>query len=878
MTDLSISIRCSHLFASTALSLAILATAQPEMAHAQGSTEAGAAQHSFDIPAQPLGSALKRYAAIVGAQLFFNDADVAGRNAPAVKGRLSDEEAIRRLLAGSGLTWSKGAGNTIVVRPVRAEATLGPGELEAGRGLAEAASADQEIIVTGTRIPGATPASPVRSLKREEIERSGFASTGDLIRSLPQVSGSTFQPGASVSPFQSMNLSAASSADLRGLGPGATLSLLNGHRIAYNGVQNAVDISIIPLPAIERIDVLTDGASALYGSDAIAGVVNFILRDDFQGALSSARIGLPMRGGAAEAQLSQLAGQSWSSGNVVLSLNYLRQDELRSDERSFSDGLPDPTDLLPEQRQLTIFGVVNQDLTDWISAFLEGFYSDKEVKSRTSDNLIASRIRTSQNFTDTYQYGLTGGVKVRLSSRWQAELTASRSKNRENYLMQGNTSDDIGYYTDNTLTSVEAVASGSLFELPAGRLGVAIGGGYRREALVFDLDTPGRNDIGRTVKYAMGEIRLPAFHIDTTSLELSASARYEDYGDAGDVFNPKVGAVLSPVPGLHLRGTWGRSFRAPPLQQRFGGVSVIALPAASFGIPGVTPGDIGIYLAGANHELGPERSRSFTLGADLKPAAIPHLSVSATYFNVKYKDRIGPPLNTTVGIWDSPVAQEFIIKNPSSDIVDDIISSSDIVENYTGSPIDPSRVRGIFLSNLTNISRQNIRGIDANISYTFDTNIGSIQASGDISWLDIDQRNTSNSPWYQISGRVFRPSEWKGRTGLSWTAQRWSASAAINYVGEFIDNSSEFIFGAVNNNRKIKSWKTFDFHISYMIDGSSSTRDASRISLTIRNAFDRSPPHIDAASSGRLLQGVGFDPTNADALGRVVAIAVTKRW
>ncbi|NJC00036.1 outer membrane receptor for ferrienterochelin and colicin [Sphingomonas trueperi] len=79
--------------------------------------------------------------------------------------------------------------------------------------------------------------------------------------------------------------------NLRGLGSDATLTLINGHRLPYDAVNQGVDISIIPLAALERIEVITDGASALYGSDAVGGVANLILRRDYDGLLTSARVG-----------------------------------------------------------------------------------------------------------------------------------------------------------------------------------------------------------------------------------------------------------------------------------------------------------------------------------------------------------------------------------------------------------------------------------------------------------------------------------------------------------------------------------------------------------------------------------------------------------
>src|SRR3546814_1212331 len=88
----------------------------------------------------------------------------------------------------------------------------------------------------------------------------------------------------------SENLASTSTLNLRGLGPDATLTLINGHRIAYDGAFQGVDISAIPLAALDRLEIVADGASALYGSDAVGGVANIILRRDFDGIWSSARI------------------------------------------------------------------------------------------------------------------------------------------------------------------------------------------------------------------------------------------------------------------------------------------------------------------------------------------------------------------------------------------------------------------------------------------------------------------------------------------------------------------------------------------------------------------------------------------------------------
>src|SRR3546814_3459435 len=104
-----------------------------------------------------------------------------------------------------------------------------------------------------------------------------------------------------------------SALNLRGLGPDATLTLFNGHRVAYDAIGQGVDISAVPLAAVDRIEVLTDGSSALYGSDAVGGVANVILRRDYDGAVASARVGGATDGGDFEQQYNLVRSEEHTS-------------------------------------------------------------------------------------------------------------------------------------------------------------------------------------------------------------------------------------------------------------------------------------------------------------------------------------------------------------------------------------------------------------------------------------------------------------------------------------------------------------------------------------------------------------------------------------
>jgi iron complex outermembrane recepter protein len=147
----------------------------------------------------------------------------------------------------------------------------------------------EKIEVTGSNIKRVDTETPsvVQIITREEIERSGSTTVAELLRNVPAIAGGSLQDFNTGSGFSA----AAQSASLRGLGSVGTLVLLNGRRVSPSptadpntGQGSAFNLNTIPFSAIERIEILKDGASAIYGSDAIAGVINFILRKDYQGA------------------------------------------------------------------------------------------------------------------------------------------------------------------------------------------------------------------------------------------------------------------------------------------------------------------------------------------------------------------------------------------------------------------------------------------------------------------------------------------------------------------------------------------------------------------------------------------------------------------
>ncbi len=204
--------------------------------------------------------------------------------------------------------------------------------------------ADDDIVITGSRIEGAKTAGalPVTVLGADRIQATGSVSGDDLFRSLPQAGDVQFQEARTTG-----NLNDArgdnSSINLRSLGTGNTLVLLNGRRMILTpGTQTenfvpvqTANTNSLPVGAIKRVEILRDGAAAIYGSDAVAGVVNVVLDDRFKGFQASARYGFA--DGTDEATVSFKAGTNTKSGgNLTLFGSYTRRTPLFASERDFS--------------------------------------------------------------------------------------------------------------------------------------------------------------------------------------------------------------------------------------------------------------------------------------------------------------------------------------------------------------------------------------------------------------------------------------------------------------------------------------------------------------------------------------------------------------
>ncbi|MCD2324411.1 TonB-dependent receptor [Sphingomonas sp. IC-56] len=325
--------------AMVALSVAMVGGhAAPAMAQEQN--------FALDMRAQDLADALRDFARNTRQQVAFDARTVAGKRAPAVRGRYSTGTALELLLRGSGLRFRKAASGVIIISaPARRDAAS---DLEAESAPAQAPAvpvgaddnpdAPAVIVVTGTRIASgvANTPNPVVSLDRRVIEASGTTNITDVLAGYPALQGSSTSAQNSGQRALANGQTGLNLLNLRNLGAERTLVLVNGRRhVASVPGSQAVDINTIPSDLVERVDILTGGASAVYGADGVTGVVNFIMRQDFDGISARGQAGISERGDAGQRLFALTAGKNFAEGrgNIVLAYEHGEEDRLLNADR-----------------------------------------------------------------------------------------------------------------------------------------------------------------------------------------------------------------------------------------------------------------------------------------------------------------------------------------------------------------------------------------------------------------------------------------------------------------------------------------------------------------------------------------------------------------
>ena len=325
----------------------------------------------FDITPEPLSQALRTYAQICGQDVIFTESVVAGAGSTSLVGDFTADDALSRLLAGTQLVVERSPSGALMIRrrqqastdaasqslmrvaqagpaasdpPSAADPPAAPADPASDPPAPQAAPAAAspaltEVVVTGSRIASRsyTSDSPLVGVSAAQIASAGQVSLDSALGQMPQFAAAQGQTEVGDVQGATGFQGGQSYTDLRGLGPERTLVLLDGQRMVPTNPNGAVDLNVVPMAMIEGVDVITGGASAVYGSDAMAGVVNFRLRQHFHGIQLSYQHGATTNGFGPENSVSVLMGGNFDhdKGNAVVDLEYSERGAITGAESSF---------------------------------------------------------------------------------------------------------------------------------------------------------------------------------------------------------------------------------------------------------------------------------------------------------------------------------------------------------------------------------------------------------------------------------------------------------------------------------------------------------------------------------------------------------------
>jgi iron complex outermembrane receptor protein len=533
------------------------------------------------------------------------------------------------------------------------------------------------IIVTGTRDTGKKArdsATPIDIVSGYDLAATGKTNLLDALKSiLPSMNAQAvgYDVGALARTFQ-----------LRGLSPSHTLVLVNGKRrhlsaslygdsdSAAQG-SNVVDLDFIPLSAIDHVEVLRDGAAALYGSDAIAGVVNVILKTSSSGGGISVLGGGYFDGGGATRQLDLDSGMNLGDeGSLHLSAGYRFHD---FSNRSGDSIGPEPAKVQGDPRS-TVASLgfnLHHPLYEDVAGYLFGTVGQRNARAYENprqpgitgvpavDTLYPNGFSPQEKIRED-DFSLTAGVQGKDLVGWEWDLSATAGRDdlrigidhTINPLLYGDTGEAQTDFRSGSFTSSEFTTNldmkrkVSAFDF-ATPITVALGLEDRYEKYSIAAGEPSSYALGGSAGFQGFRIQdqanatrnsIAAYldfdtHI-TQAWELGAAARAEHYEHVGGKLAGKLTSRYAFAGGLAIRGTVGNGFHAPSLAQQYYSNTGVAPTQAYVQL---SPNSPGAKLLGAP-DLKPETSRNLSLGLVLEPARDTHLTVDA--YQIDIDDRI----------------------------------------------------------------------------------------------------------------------------------------------------------------------------------------------------------------------------------------------
>lgn len=431
----------------------------------------------FEIPAGELVDSVSRYTVQAQMSVLYEYDTLGKLPTQPVSGDFTAVEALQRMIQGLDIVLAFPYRRTVTLtRPGVGgpDAAIGTGRSAWARKNARAwvptdrrGPLDPVVVnVQAKRENEPALASPVITLDSEDFNATGLVTTQDILRTLPQVfGGGPSEDTRLVGREAVTNAGRGYGVNLRALGAGSALLLINGRRLAVGGQEGSfVDVSSIPLPAVESMQIIPESSSTRYGADAVSGTVNFVMRQSFDGRLTSGHVGTTTKNDLNESYASQLVGGSTATGSGLFAVDFYTRDNLAASRRSLvtSDltrfggtnfnlplsapgtiiaggttwaipGTPGAplvpgtsnlsdrfagVDVLPNQQRVSLFGTWKNELTDSMTFFTDVLASERRVRGATA--AIATGVPVPP--TNPFYVNPAGGGPVAVGYSFLKEL------------------------------------------------------------------------------------------------------------------------------------------------------------------------------------------------------------------------------------------------------------------------------------------------------------------------------------------------------------------------------------------------------------------------------------------------------------------------
>src|SRR5690606_38309062 len=287
------------------------------------------------------------------------------------------------------------------------------------------------------------------------------------------------------------------------------------------------------------------------------------------------------------------------------------------------------------------------------------------------------------------------------------------------------------------------------------------------------------------------------------------------------------------------------------------------------------PGEIVAVLQGSDPEIRPETSRTWTAGAEFAPASVPGLSLSVTYYSVRFADRIAMPTARVTVVGD-PAFEPIIDRSPDLAELTAIIEAARRTFDVTGPGFSnggatPADVDLVLDTRVTNSAETSTDGLDFTARYAFEAGANRFVLDANVNRvLSFDSRLIETSPVTRSLDRPFGSLAWRGRGSVAWSRGGWSGTLSVNHAGGYEDDRGVDVV-------PVGSWTTLDLGLSYQFcdEGAAGLR-GTRISLFAEYLLDADPPFLGHGPVRTAAHG--YDRVHARGRGRFVSLQVRKTW